>query len=500
MNRMKLFLVAALAVTLSSCTHSHNSTSTQDAHSHDEPLQLTAYSENFEVFAESKPFVVGRQSDILAHFTHLADFKPFANGEVTVSLVVGDEGVRQSSKAPRKAGIYSFALTPNNEGRGALIFEIDGEKIIVPNINVYTDEHAADHAAADAIATSSNGALFTKEQSWKVDFATELSRTEQIGAMISAIGKVSAEPSKRQSVVAKSRGVAYLAKPNLVVGTYVRKGEKIASVISSSMVDDNMSVKFKEAEANYNFTKSEYERKSSLVDDKIVSEADVQQAKNAYLIAKSTYENLTKNFSAEGENVVAPMSGYIASVLLNNGGIVESGQELFTITDNNRVYITAQVAAKFSGELDKISEVIFTEQSSGRSYTLAQLSGRVVGYGRELADGATLIPVTFAVDNSAARLLAGSFVGVDITTKGDTEVITIPRGALIEEMGNYFVYRQLTPEFFEKTVVELGASNPLRVEIKSGLEAGVRIVSQGAVMVKISQAAGALDPHAGHIH
>ncbi len=496
---MKIYLVAVCVTAITGCAP-QQSTQTQDAHVHNEPLQITAYSDNFEVFAEAKPFVVGRSSDILAHFTHLEDFKPLEGGEVTASLVVGEDGIRQSVKTPSKAGIYSFALTPTKAGQGAVIFEIGGEKIIAANIIVYTDTHDAEHAAADAIATSSNGALYTKEQSWKVDFATELSRTERTGAMIDAVGKVSAEPSAKQSVAAKSRGVAYLTKHNLVVGTYVRKGEKLAAVVSSALADDNMSVKFKEAEANYNFTKSEYERNKSLIGDKIVSETELLQAENAYLTAKTTYENLRENFSAQGENITAPMSGYIASIALNNGDIVESGEQLFTISQNNKIFITAEVGAKYFSDLENISDVIFTEQSSGLSYTLTELSGKAIGYGRELAQNATLIPVTFSLDNSTAQLLAGSFVNVDITTKGDTEVVTIPRSALIEEMGNYFVYKQLTPEFFEKTSVTLGRGNPLRVEIKNGLNSGERVVSKGAILVKISQAAGALDPHAGHVH
>jgi hypothetical protein len=43
-------------------------------------------------------------------------------------------------------------------------------------------------------------------------------------------------------------------------------------------------------------------------------------------------------------------------------------------------------------------------------------------------------------------------------------------------------------------------SDGIRIEILSGLDKDEKIVTQGAVSVKLSQSAGALDPHAGHAH
>ena len=78
--------------------------------------------------------------------------------------------------------------------------------------------------------------------------------------------------------------------------------------------------------------------------------------------------------------------------------------------------------------------------------------------------------------------------------------MTVAGGAIVEEMGNYFVYKQLTPELFEKTQVIIGGTDGQRTEILSGLAAGERVVSRGAIIVKLAQAAGGLDAHSGHVH
>jgi len=66
-------------------------------------------------------------------------------------------------------------------------------------------------------------------------------------------------------------------------------------------------------------------------------------------------------------------------------------------------------------------------------------------------------------------------------------------------MGAYFLYVQVTPELFEKRAVLIGKSDGLSTEITEGLSVGERVVSKGAIMVKLSQSTGQLDAH-GHGH
>ena len=67
-------------------------------------------------------------------------------------------------------------------------------------------------------------------------------------------------------------------------------------------------------------------------------------------------------------------------------------------------------------------------------------------------------------------------------------------------MGNFFVFVQHTPVSFEKREVVLGATDGVQVQVLKGLHAGERVVTKGAVSLKLSQGAAALDPHAGHVH
>jgi len=48
--------------------------------------------------------------------------------------------------------------------------------------------------------------------------------------------------------------------------------------------------------------------------------------------------------------------------------------------------------------------------------------------------------------------------------------------------------------------VKTGATDGLKTEIISGVLPDERIVTKGAVLIKLARSSGALDPHSGHVH
>jgi hypothetical protein len=87
-----------------------------------------------------------------------------------------------------------------------------------------------------------------------------------------------------------------------------------------------------------------------------------------------------------------------------------------------------------------------------------------------------------------------------IKTKSNQETVIVPNSSLVEEYGNYFVLVQLTPEMFEKREVKTGLSDGINTEIIVGLSEGERIVSKGAIIVKLAAVSNTLDAHSGHVH
>ncbi|NLA48931.1 MAG: efflux RND transporter periplasmic adaptor subunit, partial [Bacteroidales bacterium] len=75
-----------------------------------------------------------------------------------------------------------------------------------------------------------------------------------------------------------------------------------------------------------------------------------------------------------------------------------------------------------------------------------------------------------------------------------------PNTALLEEQGIYFVWVQITPGLFEKREIITGKTDGFRTEVTEGLFADERIVTDGAIYIRLAQATGTLDAHSGHVH
>ena len=537
--------------------HSHDH---EDGHDHGHEgeghLLLTAYSDGLEFFAETGTFVAGQEVSVLLHVTELQDFKPYVGEDVSVCLVpkgesAGDncgncshghgteaepeieghshthqhegeshshegethEGHQHESEghSPESEGhshqhegktevqgIYRFCVRAEAEGEANLVFSADGQRASIP-VRVFGSASEASEYAESLEVRSSNGAVFPKEKSWSVDFATEEAVLEPFGQVIRATSRVQPSQEEVFTVSALTDGVVSIGAKALVEGREVRKGETLCIVKGSGTADENLATKYARAEADYNFARIEYERKKALASDRIVSESELRQAEAAFEIAKAVFENLKGNFDASGQSAKSPIEGFVTSVTVSNGQFVRAGDPIATVSRSRSLLVVAEIQPRYSACLKDICGATFKDMDSGRIWTLDELGGKVVSYGKSVSSDSPLIPVTFSVPNKGG-FIPGSFLQTRIITRSETPAITLPTTSLIEEQGNYFVYRQLTPEYFEKTPVTIGASDGLRTEIRSGLNAGERVVSKGAMFVKLAQASGALDPHAGHNH
>ncbi|KAA6345225.1 Toluene efflux pump periplasmic linker protein TtgG [termite gut metagenome] len=497
----RILYIVCLAVAISGCKG--NAGQPAEEHAHDAKLQLTSYGSDFEVYAEVDPFVVVQNAEILAHFTWLNNFKPLESGSVTVSLIVGGKGIKQTLEQPTRTGIFKFTLQPETAGEGKITFTVKTDKgeseVTVSGIKVYTDKHDAEHAAEDAAVSSSSAVPFIKEQSWKLDFATDYPKEAPFGQIIKTTAKVESAQGNESIVTAKTSGVVTFSGGVITLGKAVQAGQQLFSIASSGFADNNISVRYAESQSNYNRTKADYERKKELAKDKIVSEKELHEALNAYQNAEAVYNNLNKNFSSGGQTVTSPMSGFVKQLYVTNGQYVEAGQPVAIVSQNKNLFLTANVQPKYLPLLNRISSANIRTLSDGAAYTLEELNGKLLSYGKSAESDNYVIPVTFQVDNRES-FVPGGFVDLYIKTVTNTTAISVPNGALTEEIGNYFVFVQLTPELFEKREVKIGVTDGIQTEITNGIRPTERLVTKGAILLKLAAATGSVDAHSGHVH
>jgi RND family efflux transporter MFP subunit len=347
--------------------------------------------------------------------------------------------------------------------------------------------------------TNADATVFTKNQQQKTEFAVEDVRTEPFDAVIRTAAQVLPSQGDEKIVTAKASGTVVFSTDFAVAGKAVKAGQYLFAIESSGLTDNNFSIRYAEAENEYNRAKKEYERKLDLEKDKIVSKQDLLKAQTEYKNAESVYNNLRKNFSDGQQTITSPISGFITKMLVRNGEYVETGQPVLIISQNSNLFIRAELAPKYFSSLGGITSANIHVMNTNKVYSLEELNGKVLSFGKSADVSNPLIPVVFQVSNSI-DLLSGSIVELYIKMRTDKQAIVVPNEAIIEEMGNYFVFVELTPETFEKRGVVKGATDGLRTEIKKGLSAGERVVSKGAILIKLTQSSEELDAHSGHSH
>ena len=360
-------------------------------------------------------------------------------------------------------------------------------------------DHDHDHDHEHEHHHGANVIQFSDSQADKVGLTLEKVEARAFGQVIKTTAQVLPSQGDEREAAATASGIVHFTNSSLVEGTAVKAGQQLFEIESSGMAENNMSVKLSEATARYNAAKSAYDRKKQLAGDKIVSQADLDNARAEYETAKAAYDNLKGNFSRRGAVVKAPISGYVQRINVSNGAYVEAGQSVVTVSQNRDLQLRAEVQPRYYPWLKNIKDVNVRVPGDDRVYTLSELGGGLVSYGRATDADCPLVPVTFRIRN-VGNLLSGSFVTAYIVTHSDHEVLTVPNVSLVEEMGNFFVFVQVEEGEYEKRLVALGATDGLRTEIVSGLRQGETIVAHGASMVRLAQNSSALDPHAGHVH
>lgn len=501
--KIRLFLIALLAVSFVACKHDHDHGHDHE-HEHDHAyLQYIGYSDKYEIFAETEGLLVGETISILTHITDLSNFKAIDSSRVTAVLDIAGKELRQTLDTSIKKGIYNFELKAEAAEIGTLTFIIENSRgsseIVIPDVKVYTDHDDAVHEAEEQAAQHDpHATVFTKEQSWKVDFATAPADSREFGQVIKTTAQIESAQGNEQVIFAKTGGKALFSSNAILEGQEVRAGQALISVTGGT-IDNDVSVKFAEAKSNFEKAAADYERASELAEDRIVSEKDLQAAKNQYDNTKIVYDNLRKSVSVSGQRLTSPMNGFIKQILVQNGVFVEAGQPLMVISQSRQLQLTAEVPQRYANALPFIKSANIRTIQDGTSYSFEDLNGKIISYGRSANTDNFLIPVNLQINNNGA-FINGSFVEVYLICSTDVQSVVLPNSALLEEQGLYFVWVQQTPELFEKREVKIGATDGVYTQILDGISQSERIVTRGAMMIKLAQSTGALDPHAGHFH
>jgi RND family efflux transporter MFP subunit len=472
----------------------------------DEPVRVTAYSAKSELFMEYEHPVAGEKAGFLIHLTRLSDFKPVTEGGLKLVFApVTGEPITFTLPATARPGIFKAEVVLANPGKYSLKLITDGkgfgDEITVSEVQVLNKGEKPNDGQ-----TAKGGAIaFLKEQQWVVDFMVAQPVKKDLGSFVSATGELVPLSNAEATVAAPLAGTISTAMQLPFIGKRVAKGEVVALIDPPIRLDGGigqLGAAYAEAKNKVALAQKEYDRAKRLHEAKIAPLKRVEEAELTLSSARSALEPLEKAIgSVKGEGngriaVRATVSGPVVEVTAGAGKGVEAGQPILRIVNTSSLWLKANIPA---------NNIDAAAKSLSASFTVTGLEGefkpsRLVSIGDMLDPQTRTLPVLFEVTNSSGRLKVGLFANVAIRTGTVAGALAVPKDALIEDEGRWFVFIQSSGEAFDRREVKVGVEDDGFVQITSGLKGDERVAIRGAYYVKQAESAAKGGADQGHGH
>jgi Cu(I)/Ag(I) efflux system membrane fusion protein len=174
----------------------------------------------------------------------------------------------------------------------------------------------------------------------------------------------------------------------------------------------------------------------------------------------------------------SPASGFVVEKSVVEGSAVEPGARLLRIVPLDRVWVEVEV---YESEAELVREgmpaTVEPSHLPGRRF-----EGRVAYVYPMLSEGARTLRARVELPNPELALRPGMWANVRLLAP-EGERLLVPQDAVLHAGERAFVFLDLGGGRFRPQRVELGMRSGDAVEVRSGLEAGQRVVASGTFLI-----------------
>ncbi|KAA3613741.1 MAG: efflux RND transporter periplasmic adaptor subunit [Calditrichaeota bacterium] len=468
-------------------------------------IAVTQWTESMELFMEYETAVVAAEIKFIIHLTTLADFQPVRAGKVTLFFEKADgSAIKFDKDELLREGIFTPTYTFETSGKYNFSLSYTGpkakEEFLIGTFAVYSS--AAD-IPAGVEEPATDEISFLKEQQWKMEFATEEARVRNVKSTVNGIGKVRPRPASFAQIVSPVEGIISIAAAGQLVnpGQKVKKGETLAVLVPPLAAGNSWA----EIYLKYEQAKTEFQRAKRLQVRKAISAREFEQAKRNFDVRKAGFSNYfdSKNssmrYDSQTQNflITAPINGIVSDVTVLPGQNIDRNQNLFSIVDPSKVWLSIEVFAEQAAKLAQISGASVSVPGSEKMILFEQSHLKLINRGEILDPEKQTLTILMEADNAGRQLLIGQTFQAQIYTTPATNVLTVPSSAVYDDNGQKTVYIQLGGESFEKRAVKTGPIYQGFIPVTGGVQSGERVVKTGGYQVKLASSSEEIGhPHA----
>ncbi len=303
----------------------------------------------------------------------------------------------------------------------------------------------------------------TKEQAVLAQLVTEPIKLGKMKGSVHLNGVVDVPPTGIASVSIPMGG--YVQDISLIPGTFVKKGQVLATVKDPAYVQ--LQENYLATKAKLSYLQQDLDRQKSLLTQEAVSKKAFQQVQvefNANTIQLKALSEQLKLINIQPEllstenmtslvKLISPISGYITKVNINRGKYVTPSDILLEIMDPNDIHAAITIYEKDIANFRVgMKGTVSLTQDPSRTYPVT-----ILAVSQNINEDKTgLLHCHF--DQVPKNVLPGMFLTADLIVESQ-EAILIPIGAVQRFQGKDYIFFQNAPNEFEAIAIEINQSN-----------------------------------------
>ncbi len=346
----------------------------------------------------------------------------------------------------------------------------------------------------------------TREQINTMNIAFGDFSSIKLNDFVSAPGTLGLPPNAYSSVSGKASG--FIKDSNKYVeGSYVKKGVVMAYLENPEFIQQQQ--EYLEVSAELTYLRQELDRQQNLIDanagvvknlQKLQSEVNMKTATLKGIAKQLAYlgiyvADLSPDNIVERIAIVAPMSGYITSIIMHNGMYVTPEMELMEIVTENHLHLELDVFEKDIASLKEGQKISYTVPALGN----AVYQGEVHIIGKEFNTENKTVRVHGHLEKERPKFIKDLFIEAKIWLNDQT-VQALPEEAIIKDGASFYIYVANDQEGgneikFEQIMAIPGTTDKGYTSVKliDTIPKGMKIVTNGAYYVYAQSKAGELE-------
>ena len=270
----------------------------------------------------------------------------------------------------------------------------------------------------------------------------------------------------KDNVQATPQAQGVITAINVKVGDHVRAGETLVQ-LDNSVLKQNIA----QAETQENLMKTIYDRQKNLWDQKIGTEVQFLQAQANLQSAQKQVASLRQQ--ADLYRIVSPINGTVDQMDLKMGQAAAPGSTSIRIVNTDYLKVKANVPESYAGSIHQGDMVKVIVPDANDS-----LNAKVT-FAAKVIDPASR---SFAIEiqlQGSKTIRPNMTAVLKIADYSKTNALVVPINAIQKSEKGDFVFVDENG-FAKKRVVTEGASYGGKTEIKTGLQPGDKLITDGA--------------------